>query len=73
MKIGDLVKIKEKFTAHGSYMFVGGDYIAEHIAMIIEGPNEVGKIKLLLSTGETTWKHAAEVEYLPKGKGYLKE
>ena len=43
------------------------------IAMIIEGPNEVGKLKALLSSGKTTWAHSTEVEYLPKERGYLKE
>jgi len=39
--------------------------------MIIEGPNEAGKIKLLLSNGKAFWKHTSEVEYMPKDKRYL--
>jgi len=67
MKIGDLVKIKDMFTSHGIYE--GEEY---KIAMIIEGPNEVGKIKILLASGETTWIHSAEAEFLPKERRYLK-
>lgn len=68
MKVGDLVKVKDLFTPHGIYE--GEDY---KIAMIVEGPNEVGNIKILLSSGEITWVHSAEVEYLPKNRIYLKE
>ena len=67
MTVGDLVKIKISFTPR---------YLREEredrIAMIVEGPNEVGNIRLLLSDGSSVWRHSAEVEYLPKAKGYLK-
>ena len=43
MKVGDLITIKSLFTAHGSY---GLD--DDVIGMIVEGPNEVGKIRVLL-------------------------
>tara|TARA_B100000989_G_C19130254_1_gene299058 strand:- start:239 stop:442 length:204 start_codon:yes stop_codon:yes gene_type:complete len=67
MKIGDLVRIVSVFSAHGAF-----EYTQPKIAMVIDGPNEVGKIKLLLSDGATTWMHSTEVEYLPKNKRYLK-
>ena len=68
MKIGDLVRIRHVLTAHGFCE----EKEESRIAMIIEGPNEVGKIKLLLSTGEIIWKHSAEVDYLPREREYLK-
>ena len=68
MKVGDLVKIRDIFTAHGLY-----ESEESKIAMIIEGPNEVGKIKLLLPSGEIVWRHSAEVEYLPKQRQYFKQ
>ena len=68
MNVGDLVRIKIRFTAHGLY-----EEREDKIAMIVEGPNEVGNIKLLLPDGKSIWRHSAEVEYLPKRKGYLKE
>ena len=67
MNVGDLVKISMRFTSHGTY-----EEEANKVAMIIEGPNEVGKIKLLLSTGEVTWRHCGEVEYLPR-RTYLEK
>lgn len=67
MKTGDLVKVKNIFTSHGLYELEEGK-----VAMIIEGPNEVGKIKLLLSSGDIVWRHSAEVEYLPRNRDYLK-
>lgn len=66
MNVGDLVKIRLKFTGHGFYE----EEDTQKVAMIIEGPNEVGKIKLLLSSGDVIWRHSAEVEYFPR-KGYL--
>ena len=68
MKIGDLVRINMKFTAHGTYEEDGSK-----IAMIVEGPNAVGKVKLLLPNGATVWKHAAEVEYMPREGKYLQK
>ena len=68
MKVGDLIKIKDIFTSHGIYE--GSEYA---IGMIIAGPNEVGKIRVLLSSGRRVWIHSGEVEYVPKGKRYLKE
>ena len=67
MNIGDLVKITYTETLEKS------KYGTEEnkIAMIIEGPNEAGKIKLLLSNGKAFWKHTSEVEYMPKDKRYL--
>jgi len=69
MKVGDLVRITY-ITETEKSRHVGDD---TKIAMIIEGPNEVGKIKLLLSSGLAFWKHASEVEYMPKDSGYLKQ
>ena len=66
MKIGDLIRVKDIFTSHGIYE--GENY---KIGMILEGPNEVGKIRILFSSGDKKWLHSAEVEYIPKG-GYLK-
>lgn len=68
MKAGDLVRVKIKLTAHGLY-----EEENAKIAMIIEGPNEVGKVKLLFSDGSANWRHSAEVEYMPKGGNYLKQ
>lgn len=69
MKIGDLVRIT--YTATLEKNRLGTD--ESKIAMIIEGPNEAGKIKLLLSNGKAFWKHTSEVEYMPKDKRYLHE
>lgn len=68
MKIGDLVKIRDVVTAHGSY-----ESEESRIAMIVEGPNEVGKIKILLSNGDIIWCHTGEVEYMPKERRYFQE
>lgn len=68
MKVGDLVAIKSLFTAHGSYEL--GEQV---IGMIVDGPNEVGKIRVLLSSGNKMWLHSEEVEYMPKEGRYLKE
>ena len=68
MNVGDLIRIKDLFTSHGLYE--GEKY---KVAMIIEGPNEVGKIKILLSSGERLWVHTGEVEIMPKERRYLKE
>ena len=68
MKIGDLISISTAFTAHGSY-----DLQEQKIGMIVEGPNEVGKIRVLMSSGQKLWLHCAEVEILPKNRRYLKE
>lgn len=70
MKVGDLVKYSE------SYMTV--DFCPqprEKIAMIVEGPNEVGNIRILLSNGKSTWVHCSDVSYFPKDtiRSYLKE
>ena len=67
MNVGDLVRIACSTTLEK------GRYSSEEskVAMIIEGPNEAGKIKLLLQNGQAFWKHVSEVEYVPKGKRYL--
>jgi hypothetical protein len=67
MTPGDLVRITYTTTLESDR------YNSEEskIAMIIEGPNEAGKIKLLLSNGKAFWKHTSEVEYMPKDKRYL--
>jgi len=69
MKVGDLVKViyltpdeKQKNPdGHGK------------IAMVVEGPNEVGKVRVILPNGKSLWKHCSEVEYMPKDSGYLKK
>ncbi len=68
MNIGDLVKVSIVYTGHGAYTMKNSK-----IAMIIEGPNEVGKVKLLMSDGSSVWRHSSEVEYMPKKGGYLKQ
>ena len=68
MKVGDLVSIRRLITSHGGYDLPEG-----RIGMIVEGPNEAGKIRVLLSTGQKMWLHSAEVEYLPKERRYLKQ
>ena len=55
------------FTAHGIYE---GE---EKIGMIIEGPNEVGKVRVLFSNGQRSWLHSGDIEYMPKQGRYLKE
>ncbi len=67
MTVGDLIRVKDIFTSHGIYE--GENY---KIGMIIEGPNEVGKVRILFSSGERKWLHSAEVEYVPR-RSYLKE
>ena len=69
MKVGDLVRITYAATLERSKL--SDD--ESKIAMIIEGPNEVGKIKVLLSNGMAFWKHCSEVKYVPKDIGYLKQ
>lgn len=68
MKVGDLVKYKESYTTVDLY-----SGLREKIAMIVEGPNEVGNVRILLPNGKATWVHCSDVEYLPKTRGYLKE
>lgn len=68
MNVGDLVRVKIMFTAHGVY-----EEIESKIAMIIEGPNDVGKVKLLFPDGRIAWRFSAELDYLPRKKEYLKE
>ena len=68
MKVGDLIRIKDIFASDGIYE--GSEYI---VGMIIAGPNEVGKIRVLLSSGQRLWLHAGEVEYMPKERRYLKK
>ena len=67
MKVGDLVRITYSATLEKDRYGTG----ESKIAMIIEGPNEAGKIKLLLSNGKAFWKHTSEVEYMPREKRYL--
>lgn len=69
MKVGDLVRITY-ITETEKSVHAGAD---TKIAMIIEGPNEAGKIKVLLSNGMAFWKHCSEVKYMPKDSGYLKQ
>lgn len=68
MKVGDLVRITYTATLERSRL----NDDESKIAMIIEGPNEAGKIKVLLSNGMAFWKHTSEVEYMPKESRYLK-
>lgn len=70
MNVGDLVKLISTVEFKNRHHQTIGPTI---IAMIIEGPNEVGKIKLLLPCGSTRWSHSTEVEYMPKKMEYLKE
>ena len=67
MKVGDLVRITVKVTTTGLHEE------ETKIAMIVEGPNEVGKVRLLLSDASSIWRHSTEVEYLPKEGVYLKK
>ena len=68
MQVGDLVRIKHCFTGHGAY-----EEDPDYVAIIIFGPNEVGKIRLLMPNGELAWRHTEEVEYLPRSRQYLKQ
>ncbi len=69
MNIGDIVRIAY-VTSIERDRYLGDE---SKIAMIVEGPNEVGKIRVLLSNGKTLWKHTSEVEYMPRDLNYLKE
>ena len=70
MKVGDLVKYTESYMTVDLYPMP-----QERIAMIIEGPNEVGNIRILLPNGKVTWVHCSDVSYLPRQttRSYLKE
>lgn len=70
MKVGDLVRITYITETEKQRSLTSAD---TKIAMIIEGPNEAGKIKVLLSNGMAFWKHCSEVKYMPKDSGYLKQ
>jgi len=69
MKVGDLVRLIDIFT---TVDFV--NMPNEKIVMIIEGPNEVGNIKVLLPNAKTKWVHCSDVEYYTRNtRSYLKE
>lgn len=68
MKIGDIVRFSDIFVT--TDMCQVPDI---KVVMIIDGPNEVGNIKVLLPTGETQWIHCSDVEYMQKGKMYLRD
>lgn len=68
MKVGDLISVRSLFTAHGSY-----EMKEVKIGMIVEGPNEVGKIRVLMSSGHKMWLHCNEVDLVPKDRRYLKQ
>ena len=69
MKVGDLVRLIDTFT---TVDFV--NMPNEKIVMIIEGPNEVGNIKVLLPNANTRWVHCSDVEYYTRNtRSYLKE
>ena len=69
MKVGDFVRL--------IYIFTTVDFVNmpnEKIVMIIEGPNEVGNIKVLLPNAKTKWVHCSDVEYYTRNtRRYLKE
>ena len=69
MKVGDLVRLIDTFTTV--------DFVKvpnEKIVMIIEGPNEVGNVKVLLPNAKTKWVHCSDVEYYTRNtRSYLKE
>ena len=68
MQVGDLVRMKHCFTGHGAY-----EEDPSSVAIIILGPNEVGKVRLLMPNGDLVWRHSDEVEYLPNNRQYLKQ
>lgn len=68
MMVGDLVRVKDVYTAHGSY-----ELDEELIGMIVEAPNEAGKIKVIFTDGWLTWLHTSEIELMPKERTYLRE
>ena len=68
MKVGDIVRLTEQFiTVDHCYV---GDY---KTVMIVEGPNEVGNIRVLLPDASTRWVHCSDVEYFIHTRRYLKE
>ena len=68
MRVGDLVKYIESYTTVDLYASP-----KERIAMIVEGPNEVGNVRILLPNGKSAWVHCSDVSYMPKERSYLKE
>ena len=69
MKVGDLVKLIDTFV---TVDFINVPEVK--IAMIIEGPNDVGNIKVLLTNGKAKWVHCSDVQYFPRNdRNYLKE
>lgn len=69
MKTGDLVKLLDSFM---TVDFV--EMPSTKIVMIIEGPNDVGNIKVLLPNAKTKWVHCSDVEYVKNSlRNYLKE
>ena len=68
MKVGDLVKIDNLFASCDPY-----ESLEDKIGMIVVGPNEVGKVRILMSSGQKMWLHCNEIELLPKSVRYLKE
>ena len=68
MKVGDIVRLTEQFIT------VDHCYVGEYkTVMIVEGPNEVGNIRVLLPNASTRWVHCSDVEYLTQTRRYLKE
>ena len=69
MKVGDLVKLLDTF--------VTVDFVhlpEKKIAMIVEGPNEAGNVKVLLPNASTRWVHCSDLEYFPRDtERYLKK
>lgn len=66
MKIGDIVRFSDVFVTTDMCQVPD-----TKVVMIIEGPNEVGNIKVLLPTGEAKWVHCSDVEYSTSDKRYL--
>ena len=68
MRVGDLVKYTESYMTVDLYPVP-----QERIAMIVEGPNEVGNVRILLPNGKSAWVHCSDVSYLSRERSYLKE
>ena len=68
MRVGDIVELTEEFVTVDFCHF--GD---SKVVMIIEAPNEVGNIRVLLPSGSIRWVHCSDISYPVKRRSYLKQ
>ena len=68
MNVGDIVELTYEFTTV-DFCHIGD----RKTVMIVEGPNEVGNIRILLPNGTLKWVHCSDISYAPSKRRYLKE